>query len=223
MSPLQQQWQALSIRIDNLTFRERLLVFGAVATVLLAVLYVGLIEPSLKQHQLMRQTISELNAELGPLREQLTQAEDASQAGQDSEMAQTAEAIAAVEQDIETLRRSMRGPGEATRLLRALLAEQAQLTLLELSTDAAKPAVPAPLTEPAEPADLPRAEPFFKHGMTLRVAGSYAGLTAYLGQLERIALAVRWESIRMDATRHPRIELTLKFDSISRKPEWSQL
>lgn len=214
------------MRIDNLTFRERLLVFGAVATVLLAVLYVGLIEPSLKQQELMRQTVSELNAELDPLREQLAQAENANQAGQDSEMAQTADAIAAVEKDIEALQRRMLGPGEATALLRALLAQQAQLTLLELFTDAAKPAVPAPLTDPAGPAGPtapPHAETFFKHGITLRVAGSYADLTAYLGQLERVAWTVRWESVRLDATHHPRIELTLKLDSISRTPEWSEL
>ncbi len=217
------------MRIDNLTFRERLLVFGAVATVLLAVLYVGLIEPSLKQQELMRQTVSELNAELDPLREQLAQAENANQAGQDSEMAQTADAIAAVEKDIEALQRRMLGPGEATALLRALLAQQTQLTLLELSTDAAKPAVPTPadpLTEPSEQVEAsakPSAEPFFKHGITLRAAGSYADLTAYLGQLERIAWTVRWESVRLDATHHPRIELTLKLDSISRKPEWSEL
>lgn len=223
MSPLQQRLQALSIRIDNLAFRERLLVFVATATVLISALYVALIEPLLQQQQLMRATAGDLEAEIAPLREQLAQAERAAQSDQDSETVNTAEAIAAVERDIEMLQSRMIGPGEATQLLRTLLVQQPRLSLLELSTAAPQPALPAAETDPTEPSTAPAVEPFHKHGITLRAAGSYADLTAYLQQLEQMPWTVRWESVRMDATHHPRIELTLKLDSISREPAWSQL
>lgn len=222
MSPLQQQWQALSMRIDNLQFRERLLVFGAAATVLLAVLYTGLIEPSLKQQQLIRSTTDGLAAELAPLQEQLAAAERASQTDQDSEAARTAAAITAVEQEIETLQSRMLGPGEVSRLLKALLAEQ-DLSLLALSTDAAQPALPPAADAPTDPNTAPAVEPFYKHGITLRAAGSYENITAYLARLEQMPWTIRWESVRIDATHHPRLELTLKLDSISREATWSQL
>jgi MSHA biogenesis protein MshJ len=226
VSPLQQQWLALSMRIDNLQFRERLLVFGAAVTVLLTALYVGLIEPSLKQQQLVRATTDGLAAELATLREQLAAAERASQSDQDSEAARTAAAITATEKEIEILQSRMLGPGEVTRLLKALLAEQA-LTLLALSTDAAQPALPPAPDAPADPnlapGTAPPVEPFFKHRITLRAAGSYDSVTAYLARLEQMPWTLRWESVRIDATQHPRLELTVKLDSISREPAWSQL
>jgi MSHA biogenesis protein MshJ len=211
------------MRIDALTFRERLLLFLAAAAVLLAGLYVGLIEPSLKQQALARVTIETLTDELAGLHQQVAEAERASAADEAGDVTQTAAAIAAIEKDIEALQSRMMGPGEATRLLRALLAQRPQLTLLALTTEPPQPALPAPETDPAPQAAAPAAEPFFRHGITLRATGGYTDLAAYVEQLERLPWTVRWDSVRLDASQHPRIELTLKLDCISREPAWSQL
>jgi len=222
MNPLQERWQALSMRVDNLTLRERLLVFVAVGAVVLAALYLGLIEPSMRSQTVMRLTTEALDAELAPLREQLAIAERAAQSDQDTELTRLAADISALEQEVQTLQGRMVTPAQASAQLRLLLTQQPSLALLELSAVAAPPA-PATAPDPASPPQAKLSAPFYEHGITLRIAGNYADLTRYVGQLEQMPWAVRWEAVRIDATNHPALELTLKLVTLSREPTWSQL
>lgn len=220
MNALQQRWQALAMRIDGLSFRERLLVLAGAAGITLSLLFIGLIEPVQKQQQLMLLTTSGLQMEIGPLREQLAEAQRLTQDGQDGELARLRETATTLEQAIKTRESGLVAPARLVAILKTLLAEQPGLELLEVATAPGQAALPKP-DDPQEV--LPPAESFYKHGITLRVRGGYADLTAYLMRLESEPWTVQWESMRIDANQHPWLELTLTLNTLSREPTWAHL
>ena len=93
------------------------------------------------------------------------------------------------------------------------------------ATAPGKPALATPEANVAAepPASLPPAQTFYKHGVTIRLQGSYAELTRYVERLEALPWTMQWESVRLDAHAHPQIELTLKLNTLSREPTWARL
>ena len=220
MNALRLRWQALAMRIDRLSFRERLLLPAGAAAVTLSLPFIGLIEPVQKQQQSMLLTMSGLQEEIWPLREQLAEAQRLNQDGQDAELARLRATATTLQAAIDARESGMVAPTRLVAILKMLLAEQPGLELLEVATASAQAALPRPDDQQEA---LPAEESFYKHGITLRVRGSYADLTAYLTRLEGEPWTVQWESLRVDATAHPRLELTLKLNTLSREPTWAHL
>ena len=225
MNALKQRWHVWALRIDALSFRERVLVFVAVAGVALSLLFVGLIEPALKKQEQMLQIISGLQQDIFGLREQLDNNLRLSQNGHDSELTSLRDEAAAIERDVQARERGLVPPARMVAALKAMLAEQPGLTLVSLETAPVRPALGTPenaSTETDAPAQ-PAGETLYAHGIVLRVAGSYANLTDYLARLERMPWTVQWEAVQVDAHRHPQLEMTLTLHTLSREPTWARL
>lgn len=220
MKALRLRWQQLATRVDSLSLRERLLVLAAATLGTLSLLFIALLEPIQKRQQLMLLTTSGLQAEIGPLREQIAEAERLGQDGPSAELARLRDMAAALQAEIDEREEGMVAPARLIATIRTLLAEQPGLELLEVATTPAQAALPTP--DEQQQATRPT-QTFYKYGITLRVRGRYADLTAYLTRLESEPWTVRWESVRIDATQHPRLELTLKLDTLSREPTWAPL
>ena len=62
----------------------------------------------------------------------------------------------------------------------------------------------------------------WKHGVELRVQGSYADLTSYLSELERLPQRLIWGEVRLKAE-YPRSELHLKIYTYSLDQAWLRL
>lgn len=222
MGALKQRWQVWSMRLDALSFRERVLVFLGVAGVALSLMFVGLIEPALKRQEQMLLSATGLQQEMFTLREQLASSEQQNQSGFNSELGRLRAEADTLEQQLKAREGGLIAPGEMIVALKTLLAAQPGVTLLALETAPVQPALAAAATD-AGAAPMPPAEPFYKHGITVRLQGSYAQLTDYVARLESLPWTVQWESLRLDAHQHPRLELTLKLNTLSREPTWARL
>lgn len=104
--------------------------------------------------------------------------------------------------------------GEAARLpetLRAIVATVGTVKVLELG-----------LSGDAEPPAQPDGGPRKLHRLpiTLKVAGSWDELLLLLTQIERHADALHWQSLVLDNTEWPAIQLTLKAWVWSQDPRW---
>lgn len=219
MKRLAEHWRIWAVRLDALSFRERVLVFLAVAGAAMSLLFVGLTEPALKQQSLMLQTISDVQQEIFALREQLDHADG--QGGHDPELQRLEAQAAAIEQTVKARERGLVEPVRMIATLKSLLAGTSGLKLLALETGATRPALAADGSGGETPP--PAADSFYQHGITLRIEGGYADLTDYLARLEKLPWTVQWEAVRIDASRHPRLELTLKIHTLSREPMWARL
>jgi MSHA biogenesis protein MshJ len=225
MDSLKQTWKTWSMRIDALSFRERILVFLAVAGVALSLMFVGLIEPALKRQEQMLLSGAELQNEMFTLREQQASLDPLNQNGANSELGRLRAQVKTIEQQVKARESGLISPEKMIAALKTLMAEQSGLTLLALETEPGKPVLEAPAANAAgeTPTPIPPAEVFYKHGVTMRLQGSYAELTQYVARLESLPWTLQWELVRLDAHAYPRIELTLKLNTVSREPTWARL
>lgn len=229
MDALKQRWQAWSMRLDTLSFRERILVFLAVAGVALSLVFVGLIEPALKQQEQMLASATGLQQEIFTLREQLAQSEQLNQSGLNTELGRLRAEAATLEQQVKARESGLIPPDKMIAAIKTLLTAQPGLTLVSLETEPPRPALGEATSDAGGTPDqassppAPATEPLFKHGVTVRVQGSYAQLTDYVARLETLPWTVQFESVRLDARHHPRLELTLKLNTLSREPTWARL
>lgn len=121
-------------------------------------------------------------------------------------------------------------PQDIPQLLERLLAKHSSLRLLGLRTletvpanAVQKPALPAEakLSEPSQPVRQ-EVVSVWKHGVEIRLKGSYAELAAYLSELERLPQRLIWGEIRLQAE-YPNSELLIKIYTYSLDQAWLKL
>ncbi|MBT9540406.1 type II secretion system protein GspM [Thiobacillus sp.] len=226
MDSLKLAWKTWSMRIDAMSFRERILVFVAVAGVAMSLMFVGLIEPALKRQEQMLMNSAALQEEIFTLRGQLASLDPANQSGANTELGRLRAQAKLIEQQVKARESGLIGPEKMIAALKTLMSDQSGLTLVSLENVPGKPAVTTSdtdaTTDTPAPPPLP-VELYYTHGVTLRLQGSYAELTRYVERLEALPWTLQWESVRLDANAHPRIELTLKLNTLSREATWARL
>lgn len=120
-------------------------------------------------------------------------------------------------QDVE---RSMVPPEKMAGLLENLLARSRGLHLISL-----KNLPPAPVLEAragARPVSAPGSG-LYKHGIEIRVAGSYGDLLAYLQQLENVPQRLIWGKLELVTEQYPRSLVTLTLYTLSLDKTWLTL
>ena len=217
MNAFKQQLATWALRIDAMSFRERVLVCAALCGVLASLLFVGLVEPQLQRDTQNQQIADGLQQEILSLREQ-SQQPATGKAGQGGELGALNARIAVLEQSLRTREKAFVEPQRMIGLLRELLAQQTGVELVGLEVGAAQPATPA--TE-GESTNLPPQA--WRHPTTVRLRGSYAALTQTLARVEALPWALKWTQVGLDARHHPQLVMTLEFDSLSREDTWARL
>ena len=118
-------------------------------------------------------------------------------------------------------------------VLEEMIGRQTGLRLLSLKTlavapllepkkaEAAMPNVPN-VPNAARPGDQPAnvAAGLFKHGVEIRLEGSYQELAAYLERLEHGKMKLLWSTASLSAEKHPRLVLTLTIYTLSLDRAW---
>jgi len=121
-------------------------------------------------------------------------------------------------------------PQDIPQLLERLLAKHSSLRLLGLRTLETIPAnaiqksalpTEAKLSEPSQPVRQ-EVVSVWKHGVEIRLKGSYADLAAYLSELERLPQRLIWGEIRLQAE-YPNSELLIKIYTYSLDQAWLKL
>ncbi|MEW5788422.1 MAG: hypothetical protein AB1899_11275 [Pseudomonadota bacterium] len=210
-------------RINGLTPRERLILFALLLAAVWAILDGLLLAPQDKARQAERAKLQAAQTRLA-------------EAGQALALrAATPDPDQVLRQRIETARRSLEtrlaqagalkdrllAPRDTVRVLRDLLAGQPGLGLSRLETLAPEPLGLA-ATTPTGIAPAPGAA-LYRHGIRLSVTGDYDTLIRYLARLEELPAGFYWEKAELDASRHPRLELTLTLNTLSLEAAWLRL
>lgn len=215
--------------------RERAIVAAAAIGGILFVGYSYAIEPALLASRRAERTLAEAKAATV----QAIVAADA-QAKQNvdpdaplrAELEQMRVQLTDQSRRFEAVDRSLVPPEKVPALLESLLARSRTLQLVSLRTLPPTPVIErkadkaggaAPAAPPAKVAAagtaIPAAPNLFKHGVEIRIAGSYADLLAYLNELENAPQRLLWG--RMDlAAEYPRSVLTLTVHTLSLETSW---
>ena len=140
-----------------------------------------------------------------------------------AELERTRTQLAEQSRRFEAVDRSLVPPDKVPALLESLLARSRTLQLVSLRTLPTTPVIERKAPKgpvPATVTTVPAAPNLFKHGVEIRIAGSYADLLAYLAELENAPQRLIWGRMDLAVTEYPRSVLTLTVHTLSLETSW---
>jgi MSHA biogenesis protein MshJ len=202
-------------RIDNASVRERALLFGAAALVLVFIVNSALIEPlRAKQRRLVAETaqrereLRTVQAEVQ--RQALSRAADPDAQNRRRATELRAE-LASLEARIVAEQRRFTSPQRMREVLEEMLERDKRLRLVDLKT--------LPITDLAGTQGQ-AGRRIFRHGVELTLSGSYLDLHAYLAALERMPTQLYWGKVEMSVSAYPVTTLKLTVYTLSFDKAW---
>ena len=228
MSALSTQWKQLGARFDAYSQRERALLAAAL---ILGTLLLGnslLVDPNFARAKIAQRLGEQQAMEATSLESQITvtkaQLQVDPDAGRKAEVARLKAVLATVENNLKALEGGLVPPEQMNSLLEQLLSSNTRLRLVSLKSLAPINLAAAGKTEEAGKLPLPAAQPnelgLYKHGVEIRLEGSYADLYAWMSQLESTQRKLLWGDVRFTVVEHPRSVLSLTVYTLSTDKAW---
>ena len=220
-------WEKLAAKIDALSLRERLLVFAALAFVLISLIHVLLIDSLLAEQKKLAGQVTQQQEKMKEIRGRLDALLQARKSDADSPLRQRLnqirQQIAEGDAYLQNRRSQLVEPEQMADLLQQVLLKNSKLQLLSLQTLPAAPlAEKTAKPEGAGAAAVPDMQ-IYRHGVQLTIRGNYLGLLHYLAELEQLPSAMYWGMARMNVVQHPDAELTLTIYTLSLGKTWLQV
>lgn len=227
---MKETWKVYAARIDALSLRERLMVFGAALLVAVYLVFALFIDPArTRENQLVLQERQQ-QAELKILQQQIQVLEKSLSEPDAASRAQRADLqrqISNIDDSLKSMQHSLVPAQRMNALLQDMLTRNPRLQLVSMRTLPLATLVdkPAGATEvpPADRQQLAGEGNVFKHGVEVRLAGSYADLYDYLARLERLPARMFWSRAALDAEDYPRLTLTVTIYTLSLDKAWLEV
>lgn len=222
-----QSWSRLNDRYVALSRRERLLVALAVVLGPLMIGYSLFVDPQSARLKAMDNTLvaeganlARLQAEAANLQQQLAIDPDA---GRKADLAALNGERDRLDEQLRQFSSVLVRPEEMNRLLESILARHSGLRLLSLKTLAPQSVLPVEEPKEGNAKVLERSFDLYRHGVEIRLEGSYTQLQAYLSQLEKLQQKLLWGKLDYRVVDYPRAELTLTVYTLSPDRTWLAL
>ncbi|MGY0193742.1 hypothetical protein ACWA7J_01560 [Leptothrix sp. BB-4] len=222
-------WRQAARAFDARAPRERVLMITSAAVLLLGLAHALWLERAWQDWQGLHQQHQALEA--GLLRLQADQAAlvDRHTADVGRMQAEVAALEARLAQPVDGTRQELVAADQMPQLLGELIGRRHGLRVRSMQslgqTPVGAPAVVAASAAPAASAATPNNDPpaLYRHGVEIRVEGSYPELLAYLQALEALPQKLLWGSLQLQVEQHPRTVLTLRVYTLSPQAGWVQL
>ena len=232
-------WRALQRRFDQCAPRERLLLIGAAAAVVLMLSDALWLGPALtqfraaqRQQMEARSALDALQAEIRTLAERNT----ALARQQQGELNHWRQRVRDGDSALRRHEDSLVGPERMLDLLGQLLARHGEVRVRAMQSlgrsdllgpqpgGAPVPALPAAAATALRAPDTPPGMPsLYRHGVELVLEGGFSDLLQTLKALEALPQHVLWGSVSLRVEQHPRSVLTLRVYTISRDRHWLEI
>ncbi|PKO41514.1 MAG: hypothetical protein CVU31_15585 [Betaproteobacteria bacterium HGW-Betaproteobacteria-4] len=227
MNALRQQWKQLGRKYAALSRRERLLLAAALVLGPLLIGHALLVDPQWKRGKALQNTIATESASLATMQTQATSLQQ--ELGIDPDAGRKAELAALVAQrdqldeQLRQLGSALVRPEEMNGLLERLLARNAGLRLISLKTLAPQSVLLRDKAQEADGKPVERSFDLYRHGVEIRLEGSYGQLQEYLAQLEKLPQRLLWGQLNYRVGEYPRAEMTLTVYTLSPDKTWLTL
>lgn len=234
MKALRQQWKRLEERYAALTQREKLLVAAALVIVPLLVGEMLVLEGQRTRNAALARSVAQQSASATELQSQIQLLQQQLQVDPDARVKAEIAALKAEQQMLESelhaVGKSLVPPEQMNELLERLLARHRGLRLVSLKN--LKPeSVMGEAEDGAELGGAGKASTkaadqrfdLYRHGVEIRIEGSFAELQAYLVQLEELKERLLWGHLQYEVVDYPRAEMSLMVYTLSADRTWLAL
>jgi len=237
MDAIRTLWQKWCARFIAMSRRERAMIAIAVLVGIVMIGSTVFVEPARAKTKMVRNSVDKKRGEMKSLNEQFTALQQ--QLAQDPDTTVKAELeglrakLRQINADMTKANDALVPPSEMNVMLERILARQPGLQLISLQTlpptsfverPAEAGAATAAAAKPAEkPAEKAKDFDIYRHGVEVKLTGSYPDLYAYLAQLEQQQKKLLWGEVRLKVLDHPKAEMTLVVYTLSVDKAWLSL
>ena len=210
---------ALQSRIDELTLRERAILFFVIVALLFMFSDTALISPQETQQKQLLGSIGKVRAEITQLEQQkLEIIKNHSldpNAEERNKLAQLQQATGRIDQQIREAVDGLIAPQEMARALEGVLKGQRQLGFVRVSNLGATPLLDVEAPEGEKPE-----VGIYKHTMRIELEGSFHHTRAYLKALEQLPWRFHWESVELEVIDYPQSRVVITVNTLSLSEGW---
>lgn len=205
---MRRYWSQLAARIDDMTLRQRALLFATVSLLVVATAHVALIEPVLARQKRLVERVNRDQSQLTAVRaqiESLVKELDSTRKHPEQQALRELEAkLAAGEKTLAERKQALVAPTRLPALLKDLLGPGQGLRMESLRV------VPGTEAEGLSG--------FYRHGVELTLRGGYFDLLQYLARLESLRGRFLWGRTELQVEKYPDVRLTVQVRTLSTQP-----
>lgn len=219
-------------RIDELSLRERAIVFGAILIVLFLGWYTWLMEPLMKEEKRLLSDLDGKRGQLSTLNAQFEQMTSAMAADPETAMRkkidQLNRQIAGLEQGLKAATANLVSPESMPAILRKVLDRSRGLTLLKLTGLGGTPLLVETTggdrrKKPAATAGNGDLGAAYRHGMQIEFQGNFFQTLDYMRALEDLKQGFFWDEVKFEVHDYPDSVTTLTLYTLSLNPDWIRI
>jgi len=212
--------QRYADRLDAMSLRERVLIFLAVAVVIVAIADSALFEPILRRQKTNSQRIQQQEDEIRTMQTQVQASAQARTGDSANAKRQRLEKrrveLAALDRELAAGQSELVPPERMAKMLSEIVKRNPGIELISLRSLAAtgltQSLTPMPGSAPGGPA-------LYRHGIEIAVSGSYLTMLNYVGQLERLPAKIMWGNMELQGT-YPVVTVKITFYTFSPDKTW---
>lgn len=215
--------------IDELTLRERAVVFGGLITLLFLGWYAWLMEPLMKEEKVLaaeletrRQQFAELNAQFARMAEKRRLDPKAALRKRVSELRGETQHL---QEELHGATQNLIPPELMPDVLRAVLKSSSGLRLVRVTGLGSRPLVD-PSADGAGGSSAPRKEGedvldgAYRHGLRIEFQGDWFSTLEYLRRLEGLEWGFFWDSLRFRVGEYPQATTSITVYTLSLSRDW---
>ena len=222
----------LCTRIDELTLRERAIIFIAILVVLFLGWYSYFMDPLMKEEKRLLTQLSNKRGQLQTLNTQFENMTGKTRADKDAmnrqRIAQLKQQIADMGVELKTATASLVTPQDMPEILRLVLNKSRGLTLLKLTGLGGTPLLVKTQGTESKNGGRPGAVKdglggAYKHGMKIQFQGDFYETLDYIRALEGLRQGFFWDEINFEVKDYPDSVTTLTLYTLSLNPDWIRI
>ncbi|MGA7593576.1 MAG: type II secretion system protein GspM [Gallionella sp.] len=221
---MKQYWDRASAAIDDLSLRERTMIFVAAAFVVISLINVLLINPLLARQKLLSSQVAQRQEKM---KEMQAQMQNIVQAKKDSEHSPLLDRLAQLKQQLKEQDNYLQSrtdrliePDKMADLLKKVLDHNGSLQLVELKTLPVSPLIEPPKGAAKAGSQTGSQRQIFKHGVQITVRGGYLDLIRYVTALEKLPEQMFWGEASLSVDKYPDSLFTLTVYTLSLDKTW---
>ncbi|OGS95331.1 MAG: agglutinin biogenesis protein [Gallionellales bacterium RIFCSPLOWO2_02_FULL_57_47] len=233
---MKRYWEIARARIDDMSLRERALIFAAAGFVVISLINAMLLDPLMAEQKVLSAQVIQQQEKMKELQAAI---QTLLQARRDNENSPLRTRTAQLKQQLQDLDGYMQNrrsrlvePDKMADLLKQVLGKNGRLQLVALKTlpvsllienpQAANGAGQSAATANANDGQKqPDAKnQIFKHGVQISVRGGYAELLRYVSALEKMPAQMYWGEASLNVEQYPYSVLTLTLYTLSMDKTW---
>jgi MSHA biogenesis protein MshJ len=219
-------WERASAVIDELSLRERTMIFIAAAFVVISLINVMLLDPLLARQKLLS---SQLEQRQEKMKELQAQMQNMLQAKRDDQHSPLRNRLVQLKQQLQEQDSYLQSrtdrliePDKIAGLLKKMLDNNGSLQLVELKTLPVSLLIEKPQGSATNTPDGQTGshKQIFKHGVQITVRGGYLDLIRYVTALEKLPEQMFWGEASLSVEKYPDSVFTLTLYTLSLDKNW---